>query len=352
MPRVAAIDCGTNSIRLLITDLTRDEATSAVRGVDVARRMEIVRLGAGVDATGRLDAAALQRTFAAVDSYAEMIRESGAERIRFVATSATRDAENAADFLTGVELRLGVVPEVVTGAEEAALSFAGATNALAETHPAPFGVVDIGGGSTEVVLGAPGAAAPGAAVPGVGTTGESGASGRSDDRGGSGASPAVTVAAALSVDVGCVRLTERHLRSDPPTPAEVAAARVDVDAALDRVEAEVPLARIRTLVGVAGTVTTLAAAALDLPRYDSSAIHASRHTVDGMLAVCDRVIRASRAERATWPFMHPGRVDVIGAGAVIWAAVVERVAERAGLAEVLVSEQDILDGIAASLLAR
>jgi exopolyphosphatase/guanosine-5'-triphosphate,3'-diphosphate pyrophosphatase len=314
MPRVAAVDCGTNSIRLLVADIERDPRSGAVTQRDVVRRMEIVRLGQGVDATGRLDPAALARTFAAVERYAAEIRAAGATAVRFVATSATRDAANAADFVAGVRERLGVAPEVVSGDVEAGLSFTGATAALDGGLAEPFAVVDIGGGSTEVV---------------VGTS---------------------TVTAALSVDVGCVRLTERHLAADPPTPDQVAAARRDVAAALDRVAAEVPLGGVRTLVGVAGTVTTVAAAALDLPAYDPAAIHGSVQPVEHVVAVCERLLAATRAERAVLPFMHPGRVDVIGAGALVWAAVIERVAAESGVTSVVASEHDILDGIALSLV--
>jgi exopolyphosphatase/guanosine-5'-triphosphate,3'-diphosphate pyrophosphatase len=314
MPRVAAVDCGTNSIRLLVAEIDRDPVDGTVRQHDVDRRMEVVRLGQGVDATGRLDPVALDRTFAAVDRYAEVIRATGAGAVRFVATSATRDAANAADFVAGVRGRLGVEPEVVTGTTEAALSFAGATAALPAHLEGPFGVVDIGGGSTEVVVGTQ------------------------------------SVEASLSVDVGCVRMSERHLAGDPPTADQAAAARRDVDAALDRVAAAVPLDRIRTLVGVAGTVTTIAAAALDLPAYDPAAIHGSVRPVEQVLGVCRRVLATPRAERATWPFMHPGRVDVIGAGALVWAAVIERVVVASGITSVVASEHDILDGIALSLV--
>jgi exopolyphosphatase/guanosine-5'-triphosphate,3'-diphosphate pyrophosphatase len=314
MPRVAAVDCGTNSIRLLVADVERDPATGRVRQRDVERRMEIVRLGAGVDATGVIDPAALDRTLAAVARYASLVERAGAQAVRFVATSATRDARNADGFVAGVRSRLGVAPEIVSGAEEAALSFAGATGALPPGLSPPYGVVDIGGGSTEVVVG----------------THE--------------------LEAALSVDVGCVRLTERHLVADPPTAEQVAAARSDVDRALDAVVATVPVHRVRTLVGVAGTVTTIAAAVLDLDRYDPVAIHGSMARVEEVLAACARLLGMSRIERAARPYMHPGRVDVIGAGALIWSAVVERVAAEAGITHVVASEHDILDGIAASLV--
>jgi exopolyphosphatase/guanosine-5'-triphosphate,3'-diphosphate pyrophosphatase len=212
--------------------------------------------------------------------------------------------------VAGVRGLLGVEPEVVAGDEEARLSFAGATRELRGEREAPFLVVDLGGGSTEFVLGD---AAP---------------------------------EAALSVDVGCVRLTERHLHTDPPAPAELAAALADVDAALDRVAGVVPLERARTLVGLAGTVTTVTAHALGLPRYDPVAIHRSVLPAGEVRAACASLLAMSRAERAALPFMHPGRVDVIGAGALLWG----RIVERAGLPEVTASEHDILDGIAWSLV--
>lgn len=314
MPRTAAVDCGTNSIRLLVTDVDPDAGTQA----DLDRRMTVVRLGEGVDATGRLADAALARTFAAVESYAEVIADLGAERVRFVATSASRDAENAHDFVTGVRERLGVEPEVVPGAEEAELSFLGATRELVGRVPGPFCVVDLGGGSTEVVVGDVLDGAP-------------------------------VVGAARSVDVGCVRLTERHLLDDPPTPAQVDAARADVRAALDEVELTVDLTGVRTLVGLAGSVTTVAAETMGLAEYQPDRIHGSEHALADALAACDRLLHATRADRAARGFMHPGRVDVIGAGALVWREVLERVALRSGLTRVRVSEHDILDGIAWSV---
>ncbi|NLE72967.1 MAG: Ppx/GppA family phosphatase [Actinomycetales bacterium] len=309
--RVAGIDCGTNSIRLLVADVEDG------RLVDLDRRMEVVRLGQGVDRTGRLAPEALARTLDAARRYAAICADLGAERIRFVATSATRDAENRAEFVEGVREALGVTPEVVDGAEEAALSFRGATSVLAGRHPGPFLVVDIGGGSTEVVLGA------------------------SD------------VEAAWSMDVGCVRLTERHLHGDPPSDAEVAAATADVRRLLDDAARRVPFGRTATLVGLAGSVTTVTAHALGLPRYDPAAIDGAVLEVDRALASCAALLAASRAERAALPFMHPGRVDVIGAGALVWAEVVRRVAADVGAAGgalrvAVTSEHDILDGIALS----
>jgi exopolyphosphatase/guanosine-5'-triphosphate,3'-diphosphate pyrophosphatase len=307
MTRVAAIDCGTNSIRLLVADVDPDAGTLA----DVTRQMEIVRLGQGVDRTGRLAPDALERTLAATARYAEACRSLGATAVRFVATSATRDAGNRDEFVAGVRELLGVEPEVVPGEEEARLSFAGATRELHGAHASPFLVVDLGGGSTELVLGSS------------------------------------SVDAGLSVDIGCVRLTERHLRSDPPSAAEVAAAEADVDAALDRVAAVVPLGKARTLVGLAGSVTTVTAHALGLPGYQPERIHRAVLPADAVVAACTSLLELPREARAALPFMHPGRVDVIGAGALIWRRIVDRV----GLPEVVTSEHDILDGIAWSLVA-
>ncbi|NUS14418.1 MAG: Ppx/GppA family phosphatase [Streptomyces sp.] len=309
--RVAAIDCGTNSIRLLVADI--DPATGGLEDLD--RRMRIVRLGQGVDRTGRLAPEALERTFAACREYAGVIHEHGvpADRIRFVATSASRDAENRDDFVRGVHDLLGVEPVVITGDQEAALSFTGATRELTGEHGllTPYLVVDIGGGSTEFVLG----------------SGE--------------------VEAARSVDVGCVRMTERHIVCDgrpvdPPTPEIVAAMTADIDAALDEASRTVPLDRARTLVGLAGSVTTVAAVALGLEAYDPAAIHHARIGVAQVREVAERLLRASHAERAAVPVIHEGRVDVIAAGALVLL----RIMERTGSAEVVVSEHDILDGIA------
>jgi exopolyphosphatase/guanosine-5'-triphosphate,3'-diphosphate pyrophosphatase len=307
MTRVAAVDCGTNSIRLLVSDI--DPAAGTATEVD--RRMEIVRLGEGVDRTGRLAPAALARTFAACVAYAEVVRSTGAERLRFVATSASRDVDNRDDFVAGVRARLGVDPEVISGDEEARLSFAGATRELlAGPDPRPFLVVDIGGGSTELVLGD------------------------------------TDVTAASSVDVGCVRMTERHLHDDPPTAEQVAAARADVEAAVRRAAETVPLAEARTLVGLAGSVTTVAAMALGLPTYDRDRIHHARIASIDVHRVARELLAMTREQRAALPFMHPGRVDVIGAGALVLAVV----AESVPVDDVLVSEHDILDGIAWSLV--
>jgi exopolyphosphatase/guanosine-5'-triphosphate,3'-diphosphate pyrophosphatase len=310
MTRVGAVDCGTNSIRLLVADV--DPQSGHL--VDLDRQMRVVRLGEGVDRTGRIGPEALQRTLRATRDYADRCAELGVERVRFVATSASRDAENRQDFVDGVRALLGVEPEVVAGLEEAELSFTGATRELvAEGLHGPFVVADIGGGSTEVVRG-----------------------GRHAE-------------AALSVDVGCVRLTERHFADDPPTSAQVRAARADVESALDRVAEVVPLQGVATLVGLAGSVTTVAAMVLKLDRYEPERIHRSHLAVDDVRAACDRLLEMPHAERAVLPFMHPGRVDVIGAGALVWRAVVDRLVAESGLDEVVVSEHDILDGIAFSI---
>ncbi|WP_409236775.1 exopolyphosphatase [Streptomyces sp. PA5.6] len=309
MTRVAAIDCGTNSIRLLVADA--DPATGEL--VDLDRRMTIVRLGQGVDRTGRLAQEALDRTFAACREYAAVIKEHGAERIRFVATSASRDAENRDEFVRGVLDILGVEPEVISGDQEAEFSFTGATKELTgrDDLAKPYLVVDIGGGSTEFVVGT--------------------------DR----------VEAARSVDVGCVRMTERHLVrdgvvTDPPAPEQLDAIRADIEAALDLAERTVPLKEARTLVGLAGSVTTVAAIALDLDVYDSQAIHHARIPYQQVSAIVDRLTRATHDERAAIPVMHPGRADVIASGALVLLAIMDRVGAR----EVVVSEHDILDGIA------
>ena len=329
--RVAAIDCGTNSLRLLVADVD----PVAGRLTDVDRRMEIVRLGQGVDATGRLAPAALDRTLRALAGYAGIIADRSATAVRMVATSATRDAANSADFVRGVTAVLGVAPEVLTGDEEARLSFTGATAEFAAAAAGtgggvagtgvgvagggplggprpPYLVVDIGGGSTEFVLGGDPAGGP---------------------------------VSALSVDIGCVRLTERYLHSDPPAAAEIAAAVNDIGAALDRVAGALPVRAARTLVGLAGSVTTVAALALGLPHYDAAQIHHARISARQVAEQARGLLRQTREQRASLPVMHPGRVDVIGGGAMI----LDVVMRRFGFAEVLVSEHDILDGIAWSL---
>ncbi|GAB1645110.1 exopolyphosphatase [Krasilnikovia sp. MM14-A1259] len=299
--RVAAIDCGTNAIRLLIADVVGDSLT------DVARRMEIVRLGEGVDRTGRLAPEAIARTRTALLGYAAEIAGLGVGRVRMCATSASRDASNAEEFRAMVRAVLGVDPEVITGEEEARLSFTGAVRGLAAE--APYLVVDIGGGSTEFVTG---------------------------DR---------TVGAAISVDIGCVRMTERHLHADPPTADQIAAAERDVADAVDAALAAVPGRQAATLVGLAGSVTTVTALALGLPEYDSRRIHHARVSQEAVAKVTADLLAATVAQRRALPVMHPGRADVIGAGALILRTIME----RAGASAVVASEHDILDGIAFGL---
>jgi exopolyphosphatase/guanosine-5'-triphosphate,3'-diphosphate pyrophosphatase len=338
--RVAGIDCGTNSIRLLIADV--DPATGSLR--DVVRWLRLVRLGQGVDATGRLAPEALERTFAAVREYAEACRAHGVTALRMVATSATRDAANADEFSDGVRRLLGVAPEVVDGIEEAELSFAGALTAVAGA--APYLVADVGGGSTELVLGA---GATGAA-PMVGGSAEGGWSAEL-------VLGAATPAAAHSMDVGCVRITERHMRGDPPTPAEVAAATADVDAALDAAAAVIDLGSAATLVGVGGTVTSVTAFALGLSAYDPDIVDGTALPVPEVLAACRRLWSMTRAERQATGFLEPARADVIGAGVLVWSRLVERVAAAVAaggghLEKVLTSEHDILDGVALTAARR
>ena len=305
---VAAIDCGTNSIRLLIADPAADGTL-----VDVVRDMRIVRLGQGVDRTGVLAAEAIARTRAALVDFADLIRRHGASAVRMVATSATRDAANRDDFTSMVHAVLGVEPEVVTGHEEAALSFAGAVAGLPAMR-SPLLVADIGGGSTELVLGTPGA-------------GE---------------------LRAHSMDVGCVRMTERHLHDDPPTPEQIKAMVADVQAAIADGSQDVPVREAAAFVGVAGTVTTVAAIAHGLRTYDADAIHGLAMTAEQVHDVTARLLAMTHAERAALPVMHPGRVDVIGGGATILRELVDAV----GAAEVVASEHDILDGIALGLAKR
>ena len=309
---VAAIDCGTNSIRLLIAD----RIDGRLR--DLHREMRIVRLGEGVDATGQFSPDALARTRAALEDYAALLRGHGVRKLRMVATSATRDAANREDFFAMTADVLGsVVPgaiaEVITGSEEAELSFNGAVGEL-DSAAAPFVVVDLGGGSTEVVLGT-----------------------------GSG------VRASYSADIGCVRMTERCLHSDPPTVAEVAAAREVVRERLAEALRVVPVAQAKTWVGVAGTFTTIAALAYGMEEYDADAIHLSRVRFGDLLAVCDQLIGMTRAQRAALGPMHEGRVDVIGGGAIVVEELAAALGELAGIDELIVSEHDILDGIALSI---
>ncbi len=302
MTRVAAIDCGTNSVRLLIADVSGGQLT------DVVRELEVVRLGEGVDRTGVLASAALERTRVALRRYAARIAEAGVAAVRMVATSATRDAGNRDEFTAMVRSELGVDPEVVSGETEARLSFEGAASVQGE-RSGPLLVADIGGGSTELVTDADGGLR------------------------------------AHSMQIGCVRLTERHLHDDPPTGAQVAAVEADVRTALTAARRDVPLDTGAMLVGVAGTVTTVAGVALGLERYDSAAIHGSWLPADQVESVTARLLELPRDDRAALGVMHPGRVDVISAGALVLRTLV-RESQAPG---VLVSEHDILDGIALSL---
>jgi exopolyphosphatase/guanosine-5'-triphosphate,3'-diphosphate pyrophosphatase len=300
--RVAAIDCGTNSIRLLIADIDGKNFR------EVVRDMEIVRLGQGVDETGQFHPDAIARTLAAVDKFAAEIAKRGVEKIRFCATSATRDATNRHLFVDGVRERLGIELEVISGDEEAALSFAGAIKDLDPSN-GPFLVVDIGGGSTEFVFGTS------------------------------------TVEAARSVNIGCVRMTERHFASDPATPEEIESARTDIQAAIAQAAAVVPIAQAKTLVAVAGTATTVAAGALDLAEYDRYAIHLSRISAQQTHDAATMFATSTREQRLALGYMHPGRVDVIAAGSLVLSEIMK----ATGASEFVASESDILDGMAFSL---
>lgn len=306
---VAAIDCGTNSIKILVG---RSRGPGSPLDV-VVRDSQVVRLGQGVDETGVLAETALERTFAAIDELAEVIRSHGVppERVRFCATSATRDASNSAVFAEGVRRRLGVEPEVLSGEEEAELVFAGAIAAQDPMPPEPVLVVDIGGGSTELVLG----------------EGEA----------------RTAVSSSVSLDIGSVRLHERHLHSDPPTSAEVAACVADIDRHLDG--SGMPLDRARTAIGTSGTIKTIACGVLALPTYDRGAFDGAVLANATTASFVEALVAMTVAERRALPYMHPGRADVIGAGALIW----RRILDRVPVAEHVVSEADILHGMAAAI---
>jgi exopolyphosphatase/guanosine-5'-triphosphate,3'-diphosphate pyrophosphatase len=306
--RVAAIDCGTNSIRLLIS------AADTGPPVDVVREMRIVRLGQGVDRTGLLVPDAIERTRVALVDYAAAIEAHGADRVRMVATSATRDAANRADFVAMVHEVLGADPEVISGDEEARLSFTGALAGLPGVTGSVL-VADIGGGSTELVLG-------------------------------SSHTPPGAELRAHSMNVGCVRMTERHLHDDPPTAAQIDATVADVRAAIADAAVDVPLRAAETFVGVAGTVTTVAAIALRLDSYQPDAIHGAVLSADQVSEVTAQLLAMTHEQRAALPVMHPGRVDVIGAGALVLRTIMA----ETGASQVVASEHDILDGIALSLL--
>jgi len=302
LSRVAAIDCGTNSIRLLIADITDGKFK------EVLRTMEIVRLGQGVDQNKSFHPDAINRTLLAVEKFAQLIASKGVEKIRFCATSATRDAGNRELFTDGVERILGVKVEVIPGEQEAALSFIGATKELSQSD-GPFLVVDIGGGSTEFVFGSK------------------------------------TVESAKSVNIGCVRMSERHLNLQPPTMASIAEAIIDIDIAITQAAKEVPITEAKSLVAVAGTATTVAAAALKLDNYDRHLIHLSRISATSVYQVAAIFQSMNKDQLANLGYMHPGRVDVITAGALV----LSRIMAATGASEFIASESDILDGIAWSL---
>jgi exopolyphosphatase/guanosine-5'-triphosphate,3'-diphosphate pyrophosphatase len=306
MTRVAAFDCGTNSLRLLVADLDVDAGTST----DLVREMRIVRLGQGVDRTGRIAEASLQRVFTAVEEYMEVVQQHDVREIRFCATSAARDAENGEEFLAGIRERIGVVPEIIDGLEEAQVSFSGATRDLPPL-PEPLLVVDIGGGSTELILG------------------------NADG----------SIVARDSMDIGSVRMNERHLAGDPPSTEEIEAAVADIDAALDA--CPVDPADAGAVIGVAGTVTTLAAGVLDLGSYEPDLIHHSVLRADAIQGMVARLLTMTVEERRALPYMHPGRADVIAAGGLV----LDRTLRRTTVNSMLVSEHDILDGIAWSLVS-
>ena len=302
MKRVAAIDCGTNSIRLLISDID----TSTNTATDVCREMRIVRLGEGVDKTNAFSPRALERTFKAIDEYEEILLKHKVENLRFVATSATRDAQNKAMFIKGVIDRLRIVPEVIAGTEEAALSFDGATRSLRQKHKAPFLIIDLGGGSTELVIG---------------------------DQEPTGA---------YSMDVGCVRMTERHTPGGNPTKAQEEAIRTDVRNALKEAAKKVDWQKAQTIVGVAGTVTTVAAHILKLKTYDPEVLHGASISAQQISQTAQYFISLTPSQRAALPYMHEGRIEVITAGSIV----LDEVMKAIGAQTLIASERDILDGVA------
>ena len=302
MKRVAAIDCGTNSIRLLISDID----TSTKTATDVCREMRIVRLGEGVDKTNAFSPRALERTFKAIDEYEEILLKHKVENLRFVATSATRDAQNKAMFIKGVIDRLRIVPEVIAGTEEAALSFDGATRSLRQKHKAPFLIIDLGGGSTELVIG---------------------------DQEPTGA---------YSMDVGCVRMTERHTPGGNPTKSQEEAIRTDVRNALKEAGKKVDWQRAQTIVGVAGTVTTVAAHILKLKTYDPEVLHGASISAQQISQTAQDFISLTPSQRAALPYMHEGRIEVITAGSIV----LDEVMKAIGAQTLIASERYILDGVA------
>lgn len=322
---VAGIDCGTNSIRLMVARAD-DEGIH----VEVPRIMRVVRLGQGIDETHRFADDALERTYAACREFAQVLERHPVDALRFVATSATRDAQNREAFEDTVEQILGVRPDVIAGTEEARLSFRGATSVVdsqagGAAQP-PYVVVDLGGGSTEVVLG-----------------------GESDGKD--------CVRAAFSMNIGSVRMSERHLHSDPPTDEEIARATRDIDEHITEAFRTVPAGDARTIIGVSGTVTTMTGLALGLSSYDRRAVDGARVSIDDVCATDERIMRMSRAERAQYPVIHPGRIDVIGGGALVWTRVLRRIQQAAheqghDIGSYIASEHGLLDGIVRDLARR
>ncbi|MDF7663994.1 Ppx/GppA family phosphatase [Bifidobacterium sp. ESL0763] len=316
---VAGIDCGTNSIRLKISRVRADGTGEDI----VPRLLRVIRLGEDVDKNHRFSDDALQRAYTAAHEFAEVLGRHPVDGLRFVATSATRDAANRQEFEDGIESILGVRPEVIAGTEEAALSFLGATSIVPRDGlAAPYLVVDLGGGSTEMVLGGDGQTAP-----------------------------ATQVQAAFSMNIGSVRMTERHLRDDPPTAAQIAEAEADIDRHIDEAFEHVPAGRARTIIGVSGSVTTMTALVLGLKEYDHSKVDGVRVVNQDVFAVDDRFLKMTRAERATYKTIHPGRVDVVGGGALVWNRVLRRVSEAASadhgqpIDSFVSSDHGLLDGI-------
>ncbi|MFY9326311.1 MAG: Ppx/GppA phosphatase family protein [Candidatus Nanopelagicales bacterium] len=305
--KIAAIDCGTNSIRLLIMDYQKADQSLT----EIIREMRIVRLGEGVDQTKSFSEAALTRTKAAIEEYAKHIEHYSVEKIRFVATSATRDANNRDIFFVMVKKALGIEAEVITGEEEAALSFAGATRSLASKLEGPFLVIDLGGGSTELVVGQQ------------------------------------TPTTAYSMNVGCVRMTERHAPGGNPTDSQEQAIRADVRAALAAAREKVDFSNVKTVIGVAGTVTTVAAHALKIDKYDPNVLHGAAISSQQVSQTAVDFIKLSLEERAALPYMHPGRVEVITAGAIVLDEIIKEIKAN----KLIASERDILDGVAWSIVA-
>ena len=305
--KIAAIDCGTNSIRLLIMDYQKADQSLT----EIIREMRIVRLGEGVDQTKSFSEAALTRTKAAIEEYAKLIEHYSVEKIRFVATSATRDANNRDIFFVMVKKALGIEAEVITGEEEAALSFAGATRSLASKLEGPFLVIDLGGGSTELVVGQQ------------------------------------TPTTAYSMNVGCVRMTERHAPGGNPTDSQEQAIRADVRAALAAAREKVDFSNVKTVIGVAGTVTTVAAHALKIDKYDPNVLHGAAISSQQVSQTAADFIKLSFEERTALPYMHPGRVEVITAGAIVLDEIIKEIKAN----KLIASERDILDGVAWSIVA-